>query len=336
MISELIDFAHNQPILVGGVGTVLMTSALYIARSIPRKIGGFISSNIVSTFFIDNKNEYYNSVNSLLSDCILPWTFRNYEPSENSFDDFFDNSVQQTFLIPGYGSGWGIWKNTVFSFTKEREDHGNNPIKKLWIHFYSRDKRKIQNFFSDALTFETKGEQKLFISSGGHWSRAPNKKLRSLDTIFLNSDIKEKILKGLESFLQNEDYFSQRGIPYKFCMMFYGVPGTGKTSLIHALASHFNFNIYYINSLGSIGTLLSNKYISSGILVIEDIDSLAETLSREEKEKGTTSLHDLLNSLDGFTSQHGMILAITSNHPERLDSALIRPGRIDLALEIGP
>ena len=46
------------------------------------------------------------------------------------------------------------------------------------------------------------------------------------------------------------------------------------------------------------------------------------------------SLSGLLNALDGVASQEGRILIMTTNHIEKLDSALIRPGRIDLRLEL--
>ena len=82
------------------------------------------------------------------------------------------------------------------------------------------------------------------------------------------------------------------------------------------------------------------------IIVIEDIDSNFLTHSRENKEDlsaegellsgfATISLSEILNSLDGMFSAHGRILIATTNHLENLDSALIRPGRIDLKIEIG-
>jgi chaperone BCS1 len=47
------------------------------------------------------------------------------------------------------------------------------------------------------------------------------------------------------------------------------------------------------------------------------------------------TLSGLLNALDGVAAQHGRIVVMTSNHPERLDPALVRPGRIDVKVELG-
>ena len=85
---------------------------------------------------------------------------------------------------------------------------------------------------------------------------------------------------------------------------------------------------------------------SAGNLYSEELPSVPEPLSEPEaegrKNRKVASdgdnrvLHDLLNTLDGFTTQHGLIVFITTNHPDKLDSALLRRGRIDLSLHVGP
>ena len=365
MIQEIIDLAKTQPILVGGIGTVLTSSALYLVRSVPNRISSFATNSVQSQFFIDNKNDYFNAVNTLVFRCKIPWTFRKYEPAEKSEeysyeqDDFI--SHEGDYLIPGYGTGWGIWRGILFSFEKDREDKGYLPIKKLHIRFYSRNQVLIEKFFKEAVSLtRDKDIQKMYITNGSGWRRITNKKLRPLNTVFLELEKKNKIVSTVENFLLNEQKFIQQGIPYKLCIMLYGIPGTGKTSFLHALASHLKLDIYFVDRLGNLKNQMSNFNFGRGIVIIEDIDTLSLDLNREDEEsvspipallgysprekkkkpkeekKSDGALHDLLNSLDGFTCPHGLILAMTSNHPETLDRALIRPGRIDLAVEIGP
>jgi len=76
------------------------------------------------------------------------------------------------------------------------------------------------------------------------------------------------------------------------------------------------------------------------MLLLEDVDVLRAARDRgaDEKsgdEKGRTSLSGLLNALDGVSSPHGLITVMTSNHKERLDPALVRPGRVDVTERIG-
>ena len=350
MITEIIELAKTQPILVGGVGTVATSSVLYLLRSLPNRVISTISNSLISELSIDNKNEYYNSVNKMISKYKMSWTFRNYEPAESEYDELDDKKSKGDYLIPGYGSGWGYWEGVFFNFFKEREDHGQQVIKKLHIKFYTRNENRIAKFFKQAIFLSVQPNvQKMYLSSRGYWDRGQDKKIRSLDTVYISSEIKERVISKIEYFLKNEDYYLKRGIPYKFCFMLYGIPGTGKTSFIHALAGYFKLDIYYVTSLGNLkGLFTSSKISGPGIVVIEDIDALSEDLNRKKEEddedpltkimgsSNSNTFHDLLNSLDGFTSQHGLLMAITSNHPDRLDPALVRPGRIDLAIELGP
>jgi chaperone BCS1 len=87
------------------------------------------------------------------------------------------------------------------------------------------------------------------------------------------------------------------------------------------------------------------------VILLEDIDAVNATHSRQhgtetpgqddttssakEKPEGKVSLSALLNAIDGVGSQQGRLLIMTTNHVERLDAALIRPGRVDMKLELG-
>jgi chaperone BCS1 len=70
------------------------------------------------------------------------------------------------------------------------------------------------------------------------------------------------------------------------------------------------------------------------LLLIEDVDCVFKSERLTTEQTGVT-LSGLLNALDGVSSREGRVLFLTTNHPERLDPALIRPGRVDLKLELG-
>lgn len=133
-----------------------------------------------------------------------------------------------------------------------------------------------------------------------------------------------------------------RGIPYRRGYLFHGPPGTGKTSFISALAGHFGYSVCML-SLSErtldderLAYLLSNAPPNS-FIVLEDVD--AAFVSRDLYENSQHKAYEgmtrvtfsgLLNALDGVASSEERILFMTTNHLNRLDPALIRPGRIDV------
>ena len=155
--------------------------------------------------------------------------------------------------------------------------------------------------------------------------------LRDLNTIYINQDIKDNLLNDITTFLNEESIYNTFGIPYRRTYLFEGIPGSGKTSLIFAIASKLQMNISIFNFgpdiddaifMRAIGTLCENS-----ILLLEDIDSLF--IDRENNSKTFISFSGILNTLDGVSRRHKLLTFITTNHKEKLDNALLRPGRID-------
>jgi chaperone BCS1 len=338
MIESIIQLAQSQPLLLAGVGTVATSAGFYLLREVPNRIFSFSKNSLISTMSVESNNEFFEQINSMVFDHRIPWTFRSYQPSyDKNYDIMSDEDRYggKEKLSPGYGSGWGYWNGIFFSFKKSLNVQGQKPLRLISIDFYTRSFSKVEEFFLKAIVNKEKKESvKVWFSKEDYWENYTKRKKRTFDSIFLDSKIIDGIKNSFENFLNNEEWYNQRGIPYKFVFLFYGQPGTGKTSLIHAIASTYNLEVRYITSLGNLRGLFltANK---DKIFVIEDIDTLFSNLKRKEDQSSEQILHDLLNSLDGFTTPHGIIIAITSNHPENLDPALLRPGRIDLPLEIG-
>uniref|UniRef100_A0A7N1A7U6 AAA+ ATPase domain-containing protein n=1 Tax=Kalanchoe fedtschenkoi TaxID=63787 RepID=A0A7N1A7U6_KALFE len=179
----------------------------------------------------------------------------------------------------------------------------------------------------------------------------------SFETLALDTELKRCVIEDLDSFINRKDFYRRIGKAWKRGYLLYGPPGTGKSSLIAAMARYLSYDIYDLDLTdvecnSDLRTLLLNM-TNRSILVVEDIDCSIELQNREalEGESTTTkatlqesnenngnkvTLSGLLNFIDGLWSSCGdeRIIVFTTNHKDKLDPALLRPGRMDMHIHM--
>ena len=173
----------------------------------------------------------------------------------------------------------------------------------------------------------------------GDWHVLNVGKKRGMESLFLPNKEKTELLDMIQTFLKEETKteYEKYGIPYKSNILLHGIPGTGKTSTIHCIASLINSDIGIIQFNRQIDDLHLTKAINSmtrldncKILVLEDIDSIfSDDRKAHDSAKNSVTLSGLLNFLDGLMRNEGTIVFITTNRKEVLDEAVFRSGRID-------
>jgi len=175
-----------------------------------------------------------------------------------------------------------------------------------------------------------------------YWFRDVNVLSRSIDSVVLEDEIKTAVVDDMDEFLDEStlEFYLDHGIPYKRSYLFYGAPGSGKTSLIQALAGKYQRNVCYLQPSHPDMTDDSLKEAVKrcprrSIIVLEDIDALFDN-KREGGGKSDLTFSGLLNALDGVGPPLAQIFILTTNHRERLDPALIRNGRVDLHIHFTP
>jgi hypothetical protein len=178
---------------------------------------------------------------------------------------------------------------------------------------------------------ETHGE--ILVYEDGHWEKDDKlfASIRSatFKNLILPFELKRELREDFHRFFAARELYREYGIPWKRGVLLIGPPGNGKTHAIKALANELNLPCLYVKSFKSDrGTEQGNmrrvfqraRRVAPCLVVLEDLDSLIEEENRSF----------LLNELDGFASNEGIVVIASTNHPEKLDAAILdRPSRFD-------
>ncbi|MFQ6623894.1 hypothetical protein Gotur_003654 [Gossypium turneri] len=189
------------------------------------------------------------------------------------------------------------------------------------------------------------------------WEPTVFKHPATFETLAMEPEVKQLIKDDLDSFVERKDFFEGVGRAWKRGYLLYGPPGTGKSSLVAAIANYLRYNIYDLQlqtarSDADLRHILTST-TNCSILLTEDIDcgtkvSHDRAKDQEDNDEQQNSnrlsstdpgvtLSGLLNFLDGLWSSCGdeRIIIFTTNHKDKLDPALLRPGRMDVHIHMG-
>lgn len=190
--------------------------------------------------------------------------------------------------------------------------------------------------------------------------------MKTWDTVVLESSIKDRLVNDLDVFMKSEEWYKSMGVSWARGLLLYGDPGCGKTSIIKALSHVHKLDLYYLalNEINDDNELrcLFESIPERSVLVLEDVDAMGKDIVKKRGEEAesdavvkesatddksvsdkllkmlgkssSVTLSAFLNLLDGVASVHGRITVMTTNHPEKLDPALLRPGRCDLKIHV--
>lgn len=207
----------------------------------------------------------------------------------------------------------------------------NSPV--VFHHFY----RESDNFLENNEHDDTKLHVYV-MTKFGEWLRYNKIPSRTLDTVYFDEKLKQKMRADIMDFLKKEKEYDEFGIPYKKNYLLTGIPGSGKTSIIKAMCKEIGYNlcIFSINHDTDNNTALSafRDIPPKSVLLFEDIDCLFDKRTGTQENKSTFTFSNLLNLLDGVFFRKGLISFITTNHPESLDHALLRQGRTDMIIHM--
>lgn len=348
------QFHNNQFLAGGGVLMVLGGIAAY-CRALPGKIYNWLWDRLFMDIEIQMKDEAFWWFHAWLAEhgYSKRWA-RNLSVTTTPNKDEEEMGMPTVKLTPSPGRHFMFWRRRPMIVYRERKDAtGTNgsvltqePREVYTISIMTRSREVCRQLLEEAYQIANPASDKrisILVPQYGDWRRSNKVRPRSLDSVFLKGQVLDALLKDMKEFLSAEQWYVDRGIPYRRGYLLYGPPGNGKSSTVKALASEMKLDVCIAN-LGSMSAddELSNLFANiphHAIVLLEDIDCVTTKRKKVKTADGETSssisLSMLLNALDGVAAKEGRILFMTTNHIEKLDPALIRPGRCDRQVYIG-
>lgn len=341
----------DNQVVTGLSFTAILGGAMYQLRTVPYLLKRGILRFFTVELTVLNTDQAFDWLDRWMA--AHPYTQKTKMMQLRAMDDFSSpnsRAVEWT-LSPGPGTHMFWWRKrpivlnrTFLSKEGNEASRGGRPVEQMHFRTIGRSQLIIRALIAEAQSLSIEDDRiTIRIWDGYEWHQIKGKNRRLFDTIVLREGQIERIVNDVQWFIDSGEWYLQRGIPYRRGYLFSGPPGTGKTSIVLALAGFLKRPICVIN-LGAVGNdnALFEAFREAplnAILLMEDIDCafpaqvpqpIKSDDSGIDKAAQGLSKAGLLNAIDGVTTPDGRIFIMTTNHPERLDSALVRPGRADV------
>lgn len=216
----------------------------------------------------------------------------------------------------------------------------------LYITYFGRSHDYVDKLIQEFKPVKKENTVNIQQFTSDGWRPVQGARKIVWDKVYFDQAKKDQLKETLEDFVNNKDWYYDNNIPYRLGLLLSGVPGSGKSTIIRAIASLIDYDLMClptsqlfnidraIHSLDEKAILYIEDIDSSSLVKNRDVDENASDLVKALKDDSSTGLSEILNAIDGISDSRGRIIIFSTNKKDNLDPALLRPGRIDLRLSI--
>jgi len=306
----------------------------FIMKDVPGQIWEFVSKHSTTTLSMTANTDSFFALAEWIENSPYAKKFRTIRVGDNDK------------ISVGFGRHFFIFKKRMCWLSRNRVQNKNYELEEISLSYFGRDQQILRDILKEAMEARLQSTKtRIYTHPHGEWTLHAEQERRALSTVLLSDENRKALLNHLNDYVNQKDWYLKHGIPYRTGICLSGPPGTGKTSLVRAICAEYKLKLCTLD-LSQVGNgslmVLMSRLEPKSLLLVEDIDTISVTEDRdrvqprgEKLSLETLTLGGVLNALDGVVGSDGRILVVTTNKLAKLDPALLRPGRIDLALELG-
>lgn len=350
IVSAYGEYTKMNPVIAGAMSLWVLGTLTYMCRAVPASLWSFTKKEFTTTITMNNETRGYNHEHFM---GFINWfsaqKWSKYSRSM-SIDVDYETKKNNGYMAIGIGLGHHFFFYKGRLFILYRWTSQNPGMSQIMHHvdltMLGRNKQVMYDLVED-FRHKISDDRSRVYKFNKEWISYADVAKRPMRTVIIDRSVKEDLISIIDEFKKNEAWYVSRGLPYKKTFIFHGVPGTGKTSIIKALACHYNKNIAILNLQMMTDETLEHAIATlpkGCILAIEDFDATKATKRRDRLATKTETsgnmeiemitLSGILNALDGVVGMDDTLTFLTTNVLDDIDPAIYRKGRVDYIYEI--
>lgn len=341
MYDEILNIIQTNEFFQGGFLVALVSAMFMYVRSIPKRLYYFYNRYTTLYFSLPDSTPEFNWLSQYVNDLYKDSNYGEYTVINRKGYCYTSIGDHRYYRISRL-----CWVKFIFTSRElDSKAGGDDALAySTSLKFYGLGKRAaLQELLTTSKKLYGPKKERRSVKrwDDGWWQTLCDVPSRTMETVY--SDAMSFVYDDIQKFYGQRETYEQKGIPFRRGFLLHGPPGTGKTSSISALANELDLDICLVNLTTTSGSSLMSALSSDDkLFVFEDIDGISSARARAEKPEDEEdelfkqmSISELLNAIDGQLTGQNLIFFFTTNHPDKLDAALMRPGRIDQKVLFG-